>query len=170
MQLLEASSQHCAYPMGCWQVSHQCEPARCNDRKRLSPSAGRPGPILGVEPWAHSILRSHTALPLYSVTLHARNKTLGMWGMWSRSSETPVQTNQRGANPPTPGPHLKPLHPTPPWPRPIAGCTATSVCTKTKKQNICVGLAVNISRRQAIAAVNNLSWHLKSPEKSLFLM
>lgn len=32
----------------------------------------------------------------YTVTLHARNKTLGMWAMQSCSSETPVQTTSTG--------------------------------------------------------------------------
>ena len=71
--------------------------------------------LFWVEPCEHSILSSHTSLPPYSLTLHARNKTLRMWAMRRCSSETPVQTTNTGKSL-LRWASSEPLHPTPPWP------------------------------------------------------
>lgn len=124
--------------MGCWQVSHQHKPGCCNDRKRLSQSAGCSDEFWELSLCAYSILGSHTSLssPLIRWPSTPGTKTLGMWAMQSCSSETPVQTTNTGVS-------LRlwasseGLHPTPPWPRPPP-CTqslwAQIVKKKTKKK------------------------------------
>lgn len=122
--------------MGCWQVSHQHKPGCCNDRKRLSQSAGCSDEFWELSLCAYSILGSHTSLssPLIRWPSTPGTKTLGMWAMQSCSSETPVQTTNTGVS-------LRlwasseGLHPTPPWPRPPP-CTQ-SLWAQIVKTRIC---------------------------------
>lgn len=150
-------------PMGCWQVPHQHKLHCCSDRKRLSQSAG-----CSDEFWESSLARIAFLVPTppspYSVTLHARNKTLGMWAMQSCSSKTPVQTTNTGHS------FLhrassEPLHPTPPWPQLPVLHTRTPALWAQKSRNKHLfschkhsqGPAKTISRWQNFAApVNTL--------------